>query len=117
MPFEFINDFDSVVQIKVIGVGGGGNNAVDRMIASGVQGIEFISVNTDKVALANSKATHKIQIGRRSFTKGQGAGAQPDVGQRAAGGPGKISRSCLPERTWCLSQREWAAEPVQGRRP
>lgn len=83
MPFEFINDFDNVVQIKVIGVGGGGNNAVDRMIASGVQGIEFISVNTDKVALSNSKATHKIQIGGK-LTKGQGAGAQPEIGQRAA---------------------------------
>ncbi len=83
MSFEMSADFDSVVQIKVIGVGGGGGNAVNRMIRSDVKGVEFVSVNTDKSALLQSQATHKIQIGEK-VTKGQGAGARPEIGQRAA---------------------------------
>lgn len=83
MPFEMAADFDSVVQIKVIGVGGGGGNAVNRMIASDVKGVEFVSVNTDKHVLIYSQATHKIQIGEK-VTRGQGAGARPDIGKRAA---------------------------------
>ena len=69
--------------IKVVGVGGGGNNAVDRMIASGLKGVEFISVNTDVQALARSAATTKIQIGE-ALTRGLGAGASPEIGQKAA---------------------------------
>ncbi|MDD6808220.1 MAG: cell division protein FtsZ [Oscillospiraceae bacterium] len=83
MGFEMAADFESVVQIKVIGVGGGGGNAVNRMIRSEVKGVEFISVNTDKHVLLHSQATHKIQIGEK-VTKGQGAGARPEIGQRAA---------------------------------
>ncbi len=83
MPFEIDNDFDNIVQIKVIGVGGGGGNAVDRMVSNGVQGVEFISVNTDKQALYRSKATQKIQIGEK-VTHGKGAGSNPDMGQKAA---------------------------------
>lgn len=83
MSFQIDNDFDSVVQIKVIGVGGGGGNAINRMIKAQIQGVEFISVNTDKQALMHSQATHKIQIGEK-ITKGQGAGAKPEVGQRSA---------------------------------
>ena len=83
MAFEIDNDFESAVQIKVIGVGGGGGNAVNRMIEAGVLGAEFISVNTDKQVLVHSKATHKIQIGEKS-THGQGAGGVPEVGARAA---------------------------------
>ncbi|MBR0112394.1 MAG: cell division protein FtsZ [Clostridia bacterium] len=83
MAFEFDNDFESAVQIKVIGVGGGGGNAVNRMIEEGIQGAEFIAVNTDKQVLVKSKATHKIQIGEKS-THGQGAGGKPEVGQQAA---------------------------------
>ena len=83
MPFEIDNDFDNIVQIKVIGVGGGGGNAVDRMVTSGVQGVEFISVNTDKQALYRSKATQKIQIGEK-VTHGKGAGSKPEIGQKAA---------------------------------
>ena len=83
MPLDFANDFSDVVQIKVVGVGGGGGNAVNRMVAAQVQGIEFIAVNTDKMALYNSKAGQKIQIGEK-LTKGQGAGADPDKGTRAA---------------------------------
>ncbi len=83
MPFEIDNDFDNIVQIKVIGVGGGGGNAVDRMVTSGVQGIEFISINTDKQALYRSKATQKIQIGEK-VTHGKGAGSKPEIGQKSA---------------------------------
>lgn len=83
MAFEIDNDFESTVQIKVIGVGGGGGNAVNRMVTSGVLGAEFIAVNTDKQILIHSKATHKIQIGEKS-TRGQGAGGRPEVGTKAA---------------------------------
>lgn len=70
-------------RIKVIGVGGGGNNAVNRMINEGLRGIDFISVNTDKQALFVSHATTKIQIGDK-LTKGLGAGANPEIGEKAA---------------------------------
>lgn len=83
MPFEVDKDFDSIVQIKVVGVGGGGNNAVDRMVRADIQGVEFVSINTDKQALYRSQATNKIQIGEK-LTHGQGAGANPEKGQRAA---------------------------------
>ncbi len=83
MPFEIENDFDNIVQIKVVGVGGGGGNAIDRMVASGVQGVEFISINTDRQALYRSKATQKIQIGEK-VTHGKGAGSKPEMGQKAA---------------------------------
>ncbi len=83
MAFEIDNDFESAVQIKVIGVGGGGGNAVNRMITSGVLGAEFIAVNTDKQVLVHSKATHKIQIGEKS-THGQGAGGKPEIGAKSA---------------------------------
>lgn len=83
MAFELERDIDNIVQIKVVGVGGGGNNAVNRMIKSDVQGVEFISINTDRQALILSQATHKVQIGDK-LTHGQGAGANPEKGQRAA---------------------------------
>ncbi len=72
-----------VVKIKVIGVGGGGSNAVDRMIDAGVNGVEFIAVNTDKQALQISKADYRIQIGAK-LTRGWGAGADPEIGYQAA---------------------------------
>ncbi len=77
------NDMAQTVQIKVIGVGGGGGNAVNRMVQSGVQGAEFIAVNTDKQVLDESVATHKIQIGERT-TRGMGAGGEPNIGMKAA---------------------------------
>ena len=80
---EFDIDMEQFAQIKVIGVGGGGNNAVNRMISAGLRGVEFIAVNTDKQALFLSKANTKIQIGDK-LTKGLGAGANPDVGEKAA---------------------------------
>ena len=83
MIAEFDNSYDNVVNIKVIGVGGGGNNAVERMIASKIQGVEFIAVNTDIQVLNKSSATQQIAIGEK-ITKGFGAGANPDIGARAA---------------------------------
>ena len=80
---EFETSIDSLAIIKVIGVGGGGNNTVNRMIEHGVQGIEFIAVNTDAQALNLSKAEVKIQIGEKS-ARGLGAGANPEVGKKAA---------------------------------
>ncbi|MCG8500603.1 MAG: cell division protein FtsZ [Firmicutes bacterium] len=80
---EFETDMDNFAQIKVIGVGGGGNNAVNRMIVAGLKGVEFISINTDKQALLLSKATQKIQVGDK-LTRGLGAGANPEIGQKAA---------------------------------
>ena len=83
MGFEFEQGLDNVVNIKVIGVGGGGGNAVNRMVENGVQGVEFVSINTDMQALTYSQATTKIQIGEK-LTKGQGAGANPEIGRKAA---------------------------------
>ncbi|MBF8982235.1 cell division protein FtsZ [Lutibacter sp. B2] len=80
---EFDVDIEQFAQIKVIGVGGGGNNAVNRMIESQLQGVEFIAINTDKQALFTSKAEHRIQIGDK-LTRGLGAGANPDIGRKAA---------------------------------
>lgn len=73
----------SVVKIKVLGVGGGGNNAVNRMIDANVSSAEFVAINTDKQALIISKANKRLQIGER-LTKGQGAGAIPEIGRKAA---------------------------------
>ena len=83
MGFEFDNNTEEIVKIKVVGVGGGGGNAVNRMVDSGVKCVEFICVNTDRQALLRSKATNKIQIGEK-ITRGKGAGSKPEVGQRAA---------------------------------
>ncbi|RDW17921.1 cell division protein FtsZ [Oceanobacillus chungangensis] len=80
---EFDTNLDELATIKVIGVGGGGNNAVNRMIEHGVEGVEFIAVNTDSQALNLSKAELKIQIGGK-LTRGLGAGANPEVGKKAA---------------------------------
>lgn len=83
MPFELDNDFESGVDIRVIGVGGGGNNAVNRMINSNIKGVQFIAINTDRQALAKSGASTVICIGEQT-TNGKGAGANPDVGEKAA---------------------------------
>ena len=83
MAFEFEEICSSGVNIKVVGVGGGGNNAVNRMVASNVKGVEFITVNTDKQALNRSVSQNKIAIGDK-ITKGHGAGANPEIGARAA---------------------------------
>jgi len=83
MAFGLDTGPDTVVNIKVIGVGGAGNNVVNRMVRTGTQGVEFIAVNTDKQALTVSSATNKIQIGEK-LTSGMGAGSDPEVGRKSA---------------------------------
>lgn len=83
MPFKSVDEKENIVNIKVIGVGGGGNNAVNRMIKDNVQGVEFIAINTDQQALNHSEATHKILIGE-NVTHGRGAGSDPETGKKAA---------------------------------
>ncbi len=80
---EFEQGFNHMAALKVVGVGGGGNNAVNRMIDDGMQNVEFIAINTDGQALNLSKAENKIQIGEK-LTRGLGAGANPDIGKKAA---------------------------------
>lgn len=83
MAFVLDEEMQNVTNIKVIGVGGGGGNAVNRMVEAGLSGVEFVAMNTDQQALLNSKATQKVQLGAK-LTKGRGAGADPEIGQRAA---------------------------------
>ena len=83
MAFGLDTGPDNVVSIKVIGVGGGGNNVVNRMIETGMEGVDFIAANTDKPFLDASKATYKVQLGEK-LTGGRGAGADPEKGRKAA---------------------------------
>ena len=83
MEFDFEQIYDSGVNIKVIGVGGGGNNAVNRMISTNIRGVEFIAVNTDSQVLDTSCAAKKLVIGDK-ITRGKGAGSNPEVGKRSA---------------------------------
>ena len=93
MAFGLDTGVENVVRIKVIGVGGGGNNVVNRMVRSGTRGVDFVAVNTDKQALNVSSATYKIQIGEK-LTHGQGAGSDPEVGRKSAEeSPAQISKA------------------------
>ena len=85
MVFEFDQEqeMEPIAKIKVVGVGGGGNNAVNRMIASGLKGVEFIAINTDAQALVHAMAQIRMQIGEK-LTRGLGAGARPEIGEKAA---------------------------------
>ena len=83
MAFGLETGVENVVNIKVIGVGGGGNNVVNRMVRSGAQGVDFIAVNTDKQALNASSANYKLQIGEK-LTGGKGTGSNPEIGRKAA---------------------------------
>ena len=83
MAFAMDTGVENVVSIKVIGVGGGGNNVVNRMVTDGIKGVDFVAVNTDKQALNSSAASYKIQIGEK-LTGGKGAGSNPEVGRKAA---------------------------------
>ena len=83
MAIELVTAPDNIVKIKVIGVGGCGNNVVNRMVSSGVTGVDFVAINTDKQVLNESVAAYKIQIGEK-LTHGQGAGADPEVGRKSA---------------------------------
>jgi cell division protein FtsZ len=90
--FELELEVDHLANIKVIGVGGGGSNAINRMIGAGLKGVEFVALNTDAQALRMSNASRKIQIGEK-LTKGLGAGANPEIGKKAA----EESRDMLSE--------------------
>src|SRR5262249_48904400 len=83
LKYEIQEELQRGARIKVIGVGGGGTNAVDRLIQEGMAGVEFYAINTDAQALAASRVPNKLQIGER-ITKGLGAGSDPAVGRRAA---------------------------------
>ena len=83
MDFKAEAGPENVVTLKVVGVGGAGNNVVNRMVKAGTQGVEFIAINTDKQALAVSNADQKLQIGEK-MTHGQGAGSDPEIGKRSA---------------------------------
>ena len=117
MPIGLELDFErgQLAQLKVVGVGGAGNNAVNRMIQYGIRGVEFISVNTDKQALYLSRANQKIQIGEK-LTK---AWAQAQTRRSAARPPRKAgipSPKPCGGRTWCSSPQAWEAVPVPARR-
>ena len=110
---EFETDMEQFAQIKVIGVGGGGNNAVNRMIEHGVQGVEFIAVNTDAQALNLSKAELNYQIGGK-LTRGLGAGANPEIGKKAAEESREQIEEVLKVQIWYLSLQEWVAVQEQA---
>ena len=103
---------ETIVDIKIMGVGGAGGNAINDMIASGISGVEFIAANTDAQDLIKSKAHHKIQLGEK-LTKGLGAGAMPSIGRQAAEEDKEKIKEFLQEE-----EREIKAgleeEPVRG---
>ncbi|MCP4705067.1 MAG: cell division protein FtsZ, partial [candidate division Zixibacteria bacterium] len=82
LKFSFADEQGNFARIKVVGVGGAGGNAVNRMIEAGLSGVEFIAVNTDAQVLEHNRAAKKVQIGKR-VTKGLGAGANPEIGRKA----------------------------------
>jgi cell division protein FtsZ len=102
---------ESFARIKVVGVGGAGCNAVNRMIDEGMQGLEFIAINTDSQALLASKADHKVRIGDKS-TRGLGAGGNPEVGRTAAEESRDEIREALVGADMVLLQQGWAVVPV-----
>ena len=108
------NEADKVAQIKVVGVGGGGNNAVNRMIQANITSASFVAVNTDKQALYLSKASEKIQIGEK-LTKGLGAGANPEIGRRRR--VAKPLKRLSREQTCCLLPQVWAEAPARALHP
>ena len=113
MDFEMDNEFNDVTNIKVIGVGGGGGNAVNSMANNDFGRVQLIAINTDKQTLAFSKAGQKIQIGEK-ITQGRGAGAKPEIGQKAAETQ-LLKRSMI--HRWCLLPQVWAAEQAQAQLP
>ena len=102
--------------LKVIGVGGGGNNVVNRMVRSGMQGVEFIAVNTDRQCLSASEATQKLAIGEK-LTGGKGAGANPDVGRESAKESKEQITALLEGADMVSSPPAWGAAPAPARPP
>lgn len=112
MAFSFDTASVQGAVIKVIGVGGGGGNAINRMIDEGVAGVEFIAANTDIQALSSSKAETVIQLGPK-LTRGLGAGGQPEVGRKAAEESEEVLTEALTGLIWSLSLLVWAVVLVQ----
>ena len=117
LKFLMAEEINLGTRIKVVGVGGGGSNAVGRMLQEGLSGIEFYILNTDKQALAASPVANKLAVGKK-LTSGLGAGADPAVGRQAALGRYRTESSkfwkALP--TWFLSRPALAVAPVLGLR-
>mgnify|MGYP000243654499 CR=1 FL=1 len=111
--YEIDTEDTKVVSIKVVGVGGGGGNAVNRMVHCNIQDVEFIAINSDKPALAKSQAAQKILIGEKA-TKGRGAGAKPEVGKKAADEAERLLQMYLPELKWYSLPQVWAAAQAQA---
>src|SRR5436309_11551633 len=110
--FQLEEETIAGAKIKVIGIGGGGCNAVNSMIAAGVVGVEFIAVNTDMQALGISKAPTKVRIGQN----GLGAGANPEIGAKRHCKTRSRSARRSSAPTWSSSRRGWAGGPARGPR-
>ena len=110
--FEIMDTHSDDAVIKVIGVGGGGGNAVEHMVKHNIEGVEFIVTNTDAQALRKSGAGSTIQLGR-DVTKGLGAGANPDVGRAAAEEDRENIRAAIKGSDMILSLPVWAVVQVQ----
>lgn len=106
------NEAESSAKIIVIGVGGAGNNAVNRMVEESIGGVEFVGINTDKQALTLCKAPTILQIGEK-LTKGLGAGAKPEVERKQPRRASKSSNRSWKALIWYSSPAVWAAEPEQ----
>ena len=106
------NEAESSAKIVVIGVGGAGNNAVNRMVEETISGVEFVGVNTDKQALTLCKAPTVVQIGEK-LTKGLGAGAKPEIGEKAAEEASRKLSRFFRVLIWYLLPVVWVAEPEQ----
>ena len=104
---------DKVVNIKVIGVGGAGNNVVNRMITSGIGGVEFVVVNTDRQDLNKSKCDNKLQIGEK-LTGGMGAGSKPDIGKKSAEESRAAISKCLEGADMVFIPPVWAVAPARA---
>lgn len=107
-----INEAENSARIIVVGVGGAGNNAVNRMIDEDIAGVEFIGINTDKQALQFCKASTAMQIGEK-LTKGLGAGAKPEIGEKAAEESQEELDRLSRVQIWYSLPQVWAAVPVQ----
>ena len=105
--FELMEDHNEEAVIKVIGVGGGGGNAVEHMVSQTIEGVEFITANTDSQALRNSSANVTLQLGA-DVTKGLGAGANPEIGRQSAEEDRETIRQTLEGADRCLSLLVWA---------
>ena len=112
MTFSFDTAAAQGAVIKVIGVGGGGGNAINRMIDEGVAGVEFIAANTDVQALSSAKAETVIQLGPK-LTRGLGAGGQPEVGRKAAEESEEVLTEACKVRTWSSLLQGWVEDLVQ----